>query len=211
MSKSEKKDKLSKKKIDGTGKKMIIVLSFFFFVLLIIMDQLSKDIIMKKYEVGEGKTVIKNVLEILHIRNKGSAWGMFEKVPIIPMIIACIMIGLLIYVYTNLIRYERYRALRICVICLVSGAIANIIDRIRLGSVTDFVYFKFINFPVFNVADIYVTFSIVAVLLLLIFKYSSEDVDVVLGSAYIDDNGKIIYKNETDNQEHGNTSDEESL
>ena len=77
---------------------------------------------------------------------------------------------------------------------LLSGALSNIIDRIRIGSVTDFIYFKFVDFPVFNVADIYVTFSIAIMLFLLIFRYKGADIDVMLGSSYIDEDGKYVDK-----------------
>ena len=51
-----------------------------------------------------------------------------------------------------------------------------------------------IDFPVFNVADIYVTLSIVVIIFLLIFRYGMKDIDVILGGSVIDKDGKIIEK-----------------
>lgn len=175
-------------------KSKLLVISFIAAVILIVLDQLTKDLIIKDYEVSEGKPVIKGFLELLHIKNKGSAWGMFHNKPVVPIVISAILILLILYVYSNMLKYRIYRRLRICIVCLVAGALSNMIDRIRIGSVTDFIYFKFIDFPVFNVADIYVTFSIAIMLIFLIFCYKGADIDVMLGSSIIDENGKYIDK-----------------
>ncbi len=177
------------------GEKLkILAFSVVIMAVLIILDQLSKDIIIKYYAVGEGKPLIKDFLEILHIKNKGSAWGMFDNKPVVPVIVSCLLIILIFYVYSNLIRYRHFRKVRICVLFLLSGAISNIIDRIRIGSVTDFIYFKFIDFPVFNVADIYVTLSIGIMLIFMIVSYKGDDIDVMLGSTTIDSEGHYIDK-----------------
>ena len=63
-----------------------------------------------------------------------------------------------------------------------AGAVGNFIDRMSNGYVVDFFYFKLINFPVFNVADIYVTLSAVFLVILLLFKYKEEDLNVLVNS-----------------------------
>ena len=60
-------------------------------------------------------------------------------------------------------------------ILLAAGAIGNFIDRVRFGYVRDFIYFKIINFPVFNVADCYVTVSVIIFIILILFVYKNED------------------------------------
>ena len=60
---------------------------------------------------------------------------------------------------------------------LVAGAFGNCIDRIRLNYVVDFFYFKLIDFPIFNMADIYVTVSAVALILLVFIYYKEEDLE----------------------------------
>lgn len=59
----------------------------------------------------------------------------------------------------------------------MAGAAGNLIDRIRFGYVVDFFYFRLIDFPVFNVADIYVTVSFAVLLLLVFFQYKEEDLE----------------------------------
>ena len=58
-----------------------------------------------------------------------------------------------------------------------SGAIGNFIDRVRFGYVRDFIYFKLINFPVFNVADCYVTISVAIFIVLILFVYKENEFD----------------------------------
>ena len=67
--------------------------------------------------------------------------------------------------------------LYITCILVVSGALGNFIDRLTLAYVRDFIYFKIINFPVFNVADIYVTVSVILFIILLLFIYKESDFD----------------------------------
>lgn len=68
------------------------------------------------------------------------------------------------------------------------------IDRIRLGYVIDFLYIKLIDFPIFNVADIFVTFSMAILLILVIFKYNTDDFDVMLGDKLLAEDGTYIPK-----------------
>ena len=58
---------------------------------------------------------------------------------------------------------------------LIAGAIGNLVDRVTLGYVRDFISFKFIDFPIFNVADIYITVSCVIILLICVFKLNNDD------------------------------------
>ena len=67
----------------------------------------------------------------------------------------------------------------VILIFFVAGAIGNLIDRIVNNYVVDFFYFKLINFPIFNVADIYVTVAAFAFIILGIFYYKEEDFEMI--------------------------------
>lgn len=73
-------------------------------------------------------------------------------------------------------------AAKVCLIFIISGGIGNMIDRVKLGYVIDFLSFDLIDFPVFNVADIYVTVFTILLFVLILFKYSDEEFDIMLGS-----------------------------
>ena len=73
---------------------------------------------------------------------------------------------------------KHYRPLAVCLMLIASGAVGNMIDRITQSYVVDFLYFSLINFPIFNVADCYVTCSAVGLVLLIMFYYKDEDMAV---------------------------------
>ena len=75
---------------------------------------------------------------------------------------------------------ECYRIKRYFLLVLIfSGAIGNMIDRIRLSYVVDFFYFVLIDFPIFNMADIYVSVACVLLAVLLLFVYKDEDLEFI--------------------------------
>ena len=87
------------------------------------------------------------------------------------------MIAVLVFV-AKLPSGNRYLPLYISMVLLLSGAVGNLIDRAVRGFVVDFFYFSLIDFPIFNVADIYVTTATAALLCLLCFFYKEEDLAV---------------------------------
>ena len=79
--------------------------------------------------------------------------------------------------------------LRISLVFLISGAVGNMIDRVARGYVVDMFDFCLINFPVFNVADIFVTCSFIVIVILVLFKYKDDELS------------EIIHQKQTDGQE----------
>ena len=71
--------------------------------------------------------------------------------------------------------HKKYTILHFLFSLLVAGSIGNMIDRVRYDYVVDFIYFVRINFPIFNVADIYATFSALALIIMLLFVYEETD------------------------------------
>ena len=81
--------------------------------------------------------------------------------------------------YTKLPLTKRFTPLRLCAIFLIAGAIGNMIDRVRQSFVVDFLYFELIDFPIFNVADIYVTVSTAVFIVLILFYYKEEELETI--------------------------------
>ena len=109
------------------------------------------------------------------MRALGAAWGMLSGKINLFLIFTVIVVLLVTYVIINLPVTKKYVPLLITCTLLVSGAAGNFIDRVRFGYVRDFIYFKLINFPVFNVADCYVTVSVVLLIILILFVYKEDD------------------------------------
>ena len=93
--------------------------------------------------------------------------------------IICILLAVLILFFRIKWEYKRLRSMKIITVFVIAGAIGNLIDRIRLKYVVDFLYFELIDFPVFNVADCYITVSMFLILLLVIFYYKDEDYNLI--------------------------------
>ena len=150
------------------------LLNILWIVLLIVFDQVIKAMIAGTYEVGQGFDVIKDVLEIQYVKNTGAAWGMMQGGTLFFAIFASIITIVLLYVLYKVPGDKCYIYLKITLIFLIAGAIGNLIDRITRGFVVDFIYFSLIDFPVFNIADIYITLSGIALVILIMFYYKDE-------------------------------------
>lgn len=157
-------------------------------LILAAIDQLTKYLVIQNIELKQEIPVIGDAVVLTYIRNTGTAWSLLSGKTWFLIIVTFIVCAGIIYIYHNVILEDRFRALRVFLITIMGGAIGNMIDRVRLQYVIDFIYFKIINFPVFNFADICVTVSIFAILFLFIFKYKSEDFDIILGDKKKSDN-----------------------
>ncbi|MGN0318801.1 MAG: signal peptidase II [Lachnospira sp.] len=162
-------NKISKKQLSGL---LIFILAS---VILIIIDQLTK---MAAYNALCNKKdipVIKDVLELSYLENTGAAWGMLSGRIHFFIILTVIIVAIITYIVIRMPVDRKYIYLRIVCIMLTAGAIGNFIDRVRFGYVRDFIYFKLINFPIFNVADCYVTISVAIFAVLILFYYKDDD------------------------------------
>ena len=125
-------------------------------VLLFIIDQLTKYFAKLFLAGNSGVTVIPGVFQLFYLENRGAAFGMFADRQIFFIAVAVLMSIVAVYVYYRLPLEKHYHLLRFICILIVSGAVGNMADRLIYGFVIDFLYFKLIDFPVFNVADCYV-------------------------------------------------------
>ena len=119
------------------------------------LDQLSKYLVVRHIKDSGSITLIKNVLRLTYVENRGAAFGILQEQMWLFVLITVITLIVLFYL---LMRY--YNSLSIWLILaiamVISGTIGNFIDRWRLGYVVDFISIRFFNrydFAVFNIAD----------------------------------------------------------
>lgn len=144
-------------------------------MLLVLLDQLTKKMAVLYLMDKKPKILIKGVFEMIYLENRGAAFGMFQNRQIYFYIITVLVLLGIFYCYGKLPEDRRYLPLKICAVGLTAGALGNFIDRFTQGYVIDFLYFSLINFPVFNVADCYVTVFTVLLAYLTLFVYKDED------------------------------------
>ena len=117
----------------------------------IAIDQLTKALTVKSLAVGETYPIIEDVFHFTHVQNRGAAFGMLANAPWVFNILSTIMIiGLAAFLFLGMSPNLLYT---ISTALIISGGIGNMIDRLSLGYVVDFVDCRFINFAVFNFAD----------------------------------------------------------
>ena len=140
-------------------------------IFAIILDQWTKHLAVTKLQGKTPFILINKVFQLCYLENRGAAFGLLQNQRIFFLICALVILIFAIWIYGKLPNAQRYLPLRICIIGICAGAIGNMIDRIYLGYVVDFFYFNLIDFPIFNVADIYVTVSTIVLVILILFYY----------------------------------------
>ena len=144
-------------------------------LVLTLLDQVSKHLVLTYLKGENDISLISGVLQLRYIENRGMAFGLFEgKIPVF-VILCLLFFCLFVYVYARIPRTRYYLPLAVTSVIMVSGALGNFIDRVFRGYVVDFIYFSLIDFPVFNMADIYVVCSRILLVLLVCFKYRNDE------------------------------------
>ena len=122
---------------------------------IVVLDQVTKWAAVRFIMPQVTIPLIDGVLHFTYVENTGAAFGMMKDSRWIFMIVSAVAIVALSYVIA---RYARdYRFASFCIALILGGGVGNMIDRIRLGYVVDFIDFRLINFAVFNVADSFVS------------------------------------------------------
>ena len=144
-------------------------------MLLILADQVTKKLAVVYLKQQGDVSLISGVLELQYLENQGMAFGLLKGRQSLFILFCIIFCVALIYFFIKIPKIPYYRPLIIISGFLVSGATGNFIDRVVRGYVVDFIYFSLIDFPVFNVADIYVVCSCIALIFSILFYYKDED------------------------------------
>ena len=147
------------------------------FAALILFDQWTKALAVNHLMDQDPFVLIEGVFQLRYLENRGAAFGMMQGQKTFFLITAVIAVAAIAYAYFKLPWKKRLHPLRVIGLFIAGGAIGNMIDRVVLGYVVDFFYFELIDFPIFNVADIYVTFATILLAILILFYYKEEELD----------------------------------
>ena len=154
---------------------LIPMIAAIFFILL---DQGTKLWALHSLKPIHSVTVADGFLDLTFVENRGVAFGMFAGQRWFILVLTGVIIGALLYFYRSLPQRKEYVPLRAALLLVLSGAVGNIIDRLFRGYVVDFFEFTFFDWPVFNVADIYVVAGVILMVLMLVFVVKDEDLDL---------------------------------
>lgn len=148
--------------------------------LLLALDQWTKHLAVVCLKGQPSYVLIDGVLELDYLENRGAAFGVLQDQ---QWLFAVLTVAFLIFawvVFWKIPKTPHFLPIFWLLVVLTAGAIGNFIDRITQKYVVDFISFVLIHFPVFNVADIYVTVAVIAAFLLILFFYKEEDFDMLL-------------------------------
>ncbi|MDP2921640.1 MAG: signal peptidase II [Candidatus Omnitrophota bacterium] len=152
-------------------KKISSLLSVFSIFLILLIDQASKFLISSSLSQGQSIPIIKGVLHITFVKNTGAAFGLLKNSTyffILVSVAAVVVIGAILIRSLKSGKFLQNPLFNFSLILIISGAIGNLIDRVRFLYVIDFIDFRI--WPVFNVADSAITIGTV----LLIFSLSKK-------------------------------------
>ena len=134
--------------------------------MLIVLDQLVKWTIVSNIKLGEVKGFIPSIMSLTYLQNTGAAFSILENQQWLFTIITLLVIGGAIWYLIKNIKGSFWLISGLTLI--IAGGLGNFIDRLRQGFVVDMFQVDFINFAVFNVADTYLTFGVLIMLLVII-------------------------------------------
>ena len=142
---------------------------------LVLLDRLSK-VWAEEFLRDNGPVVlIDRVLEFRYTQNTGIAFGLFQGLGVVFIVLTVLLSVILVLLIYKLPSGKHYLPLNIIFTLILGGALGNLWDRVFQSYVTDFIYIRLINFPIFNVADICVSLGIVALLFYLLFFYKDSE------------------------------------
>ncbi|MBQ5446572.1 MAG: signal peptidase II [Lachnospiraceae bacterium] len=153
---------------------------------LVFIDQYTKYLIVNRLGMTKEIPVLKGIISFKYLENDGIAFSFLSGKTFIINAMGIFFTAVIIYMLFVLQRninnlksdnsnfYKKLNILQVLISFVIAGSVGNIIDRIRLGYVVDFIKTDFIDFPVFNVADCYVTVSVFFIFVILIFMKDDE-------------------------------------
>jgi signal peptidase II len=132
-------------------------------IAVVVSDHIIKFMVRNNINSGQSVPLLKNFLHITYVKNFGAGFGIFQGMTSILIWFSVIAIGIILFYYDKIIEKK---SLQIASALILGGAISNLIDRIFLGFVVD--YLDFIIWPVFNIADSCITIGALILIVSLI-------------------------------------------
>jgi signal peptidase II len=150
------------------------------FIATILTDQLTKIIIDQTFDLFDMKRIIPFVLTFRYIRNPGVAFGINLGQPWIMMVLNMFIIVLLVYLFFKDRVLAGSTLGKTGMVFVIGGAVGNLIDRVRMGEVIDFIQMGlgYYTWPVYNLADIYVTIGMALLIYVYFFTVESKEIAV---------------------------------
>jgi signal peptidase II len=156
------------------------VLFCLLFIFTVTTDQASKLAVDSFFHIHDSRNIIGNFLRLTYIKNPGAAFGINFGNPKVMLAVTILVTVMLLYMFLSGKLNPGTMIGRASMVMILGGAVGNLIDRIRMGEVIDFIDMGFgrYRWPVYNLADVYVTVGVIILMITLVFfSESSNEVD----------------------------------
>lgn len=165
---------MNKREVNRTK---MLLLDAIIAVILLGFDQFTKHLAILHLKGQPAYVLIDGVFELQYLENRGSAFGMLQNQKFFILFVGIVFMLVLLFFLTKLPEKKKYCMIHILLSAIIAGGLGNMIDRFRLDYVVDFFSFVLINFPIFNVADIYVVTATIGLFILFLFVYKEQDLE----------------------------------
>lgn len=146
-----------------------MILGYILVIALVLVDQISKILVVSLMNLNQQITIIPHLLNFHFTYNTGAAWSIFSDQRVFLTILSLVASIIFLYVMKDF-SMKKNKLYSISILLITSGTIGNLIDRaFRSNGVVDFLEFGFIDFPVFNVADSFLTVGVILLAIYVIF------------------------------------------
>ena len=137
---------------------------------VVVLDQATKAIVVRSLELHDYVPLVDGLLSLSHVRNRGAAFGILSdwNVPYQSVLLSALSVGALLAIGYYFLRLPPTARLpRLALALVLGGALGNLVDRVRLGYVVDFVhaYWRQYQWPDFNLADSAITIGVTLLVL----------------------------------------------
>jgi signal peptidase II len=136
--------------------------------IIVAADQWTKYLVVTKIPLYANVKAIEGLFHLTYVRNTGAAFSALQGMQWLFVLIFAVLTVAVVYEYfkkpMGFTAFERW-----CIAAIYGGGLGNMIDRVRLGYVVDMIATDFMEFPVFNVADIFITCGCIAMMVSLVF------------------------------------------
>lgn len=159
------------------NKRKLFIIDTFFVLILLAFDQFTKYMAVQKLMNKPAFVLLKGVLEFDYLENRGVAFGMMQNKKWFILLTTFILLSVVVFILYKLPEGKKFTVLHFVFTAIIAGGIGNMIDRLRLGYVIDFIAFVLIDFPTFNVADCYIVCATIIMFFIFMFVFKEEDFD----------------------------------
>lgn len=169
--------KQSKRDNQKVSRKIMLAIDAVVMVLLLIADQFTKYLAVRQLKGRPAYVLIDGVLELQYLENRGSAFGMFQNQKFFILFVGIVFLSVIFFFLFKLPETRRYTGVHVLLSLVIAGGVGNMIDRFRFDYVVDFISFVLINYPIFNVADIYIVVAVFSLFVIFFFVFTEKDLE----------------------------------